>query len=207
MLSNTDHRRMLNYFFLTSWLVLLYVTHDTINFSSAWSHGGLTFAFLMTAWMSYCFIYLLPSLLLTRLADWLANRRRSADEPAHRRLAYGTAVLSSGLTTLFFYANAKLYSLYGMFVNGFVVNLIVTPGGIQSLGGSDETTLGFVLIASGIILGQALLLAAVRFGYKAAGSRQLMPKMLFKALLVLFLVFTRRILRKTGRRETCCRCR
>jgi hypothetical protein len=80
MLNPCDQRRLLHYFFLATWLVLLFVTRDTVNFASAHAHGLPVLAFLLTAWLSYCFIYLLPALLLTKLADWLVHRKRGPDE-------------------------------------------------------------------------------------------------------------------------------
>jgi len=73
-------------------------------------------------------------------------------------VAYTIAILSGGLTTLLFYANAKVFSLYGMFINGFILNLLMTPGGIESLGGSSQSDIGFALIAFGFLLFQSLLL-------------------------------------------------
>jgi len=186
MLNYHDHRRLLNYFFLASWLVLLFVTHDTINLASAYAHGIPVLTFLLVAWLSYCVIYLLPAMLLTKLAAWLINRKRPANEASRHRISDGIAVLTTGLTTLFLYANAKLYALYGIFVNGFVVNLITTPGGIQSLGGSDATNFTFILIVMGFLLGHALLLALVYAIYKKTLGRQFMPVSLFRVLLVIF---------------------
>jgi membrane-anchored protein YejM (alkaline phosphatase superfamily) len=186
MLNYHDHRRLLNYFFLASWLLLLFVTHDTINLTSAYAHGIPVLAFLLVAWLSYCVIYLLPAMLLTKLAAWLINRKRPAGEASRHRISDGVAVLTTGLTTLFLYANTKLYALYGIFVNGFVVNLITTPGGIQSLGGSDATNLSFAVIAFSFVLGQALLLVLVYGIYIKTLNRQLMPVPLFRVLLVIF---------------------
>lgn len=185
-----DQRRLLNYFFLATWLVLLFATRDTVNFSAARAHGVFTFAFLVTAWLSYCVIYLLPALALTNLADWIANRKRDPLQPTSHKLAYGVALVTTGLTTLFMYANAKLYALYGIFVNGFVVNLVVTPGGIQSLGGSDATTIGFILIALAFQLSQAALLALVYVVFKRMHGIEVMPPRFFKVLMVIFLVAT-----------------
>lgn len=188
MLNSSDQRRLLHYFFLATWLVLVFVTRDTVNFTSARAHGIPVLAFLLTAWLSYCFIYLLPAMLLAKLADWLVHRKRGPNEAVGRRIVYGVAVLTTGLTTLFLYANTKLYALYGIFVNGFVVNLITTPGGIQSLGGSGSTNLTFAAVALAFVLAQALLLALVHAIYQKTLHRQIMPKPLFRMLLVVFAV-------------------
>ena len=188
MLKPSDQRRLLNYFFLATWLVLALVTKDTVNFAAAKAHGMPVLAFLLTAWLSYCVLYLLPAMLFTRFAAWLAHRKRPPEEASSPWIVYSIAVLMTGLTTLFLYANTKLYALYGMFVNGFVVNLIVTPGGIQSLGGSDATNLTFAAVAIGFVLVQALLLALVHFFYKRTLKSRIMPKRLFAGLMAVFLV-------------------
>lgn len=185
-----EQRRLLNYFFLATWLVLLFVTRDTVNLAAAWAHGAYTTIFLVTAWLCYCVIYLLPALGLTLVADWLANRGRDPLQPTSHRLAYGVAWLTTGFTVLFMYANAKLYALYGIFVNGFVVNLIMTPGGIQSLGGSSATTIGFILVVLAVLLAQAGLLALVYWVFRTMHGRIVMPRPLFKFLFALFLVAT-----------------
>ncbi len=98
--------------------------------------------------------------------------------------------MTGALTTLFFYSNAKLHALYGMFVNGFVVNLIVTPGGIESLGGSTATTLTFVLVA----LGFFAMHTALFWVAQLIASRQVLcvlpRRVVLRTLMVVFLFST-----------------
>lgn len=54
------------------------------------------------------------------------------------------AVLLSMLGHLFVFFDSRLYDLYAFHLNGFVWNLITTPGGIESLG-ADQTS--FLLVA------------------------------------------------------------
>ncbi len=187
MLTSLQQRRLLNYFFFCTWLALLYLTHGTIDFGAAHTQGPLATAFLVAAWLSYCGLYLLPALLLTRLIAYLVHRKQPPEHAAKHRAVYAVAVAGTSLTTLFFYANAKLHALYGIFVNGFVINLIVTPGGLQSLGGSDATNLGFILIALSFLLFQGALLAILHFVGRRWLSRPVMPKSFFKALVALLL--------------------
>ena len=63
-----------------------------------------------------------------------------------------------GFTTLLLCANYKVFSLYGTYINGFIINLVITPGGLDSLGGSTASSAGFGLIAAGFLAAQALLL-------------------------------------------------
>ncbi|HEY3328268.1 MAG TPA: sulfatase-like hydrolase/transferase [Novimethylophilus sp.] len=158
--SSKQHSALGWYFFFV-YLILLWITRDTVSFAAANSQGIAASAFLLNAFLSYNALYLLPSITLT----WLVRKLTAWKWPQSRltRNATDTAAVATGaLTTLFFYANVKLYALYGMFVNGFVINLIVTPGGIESLGGSEATNLAFTLIALGFVIAHAALLAGVR---------------------------------------------
>lgn len=151
----------LGWYFFCVYLILLWITRDTVGFAAANAQGVATSAFLFNAFLSYNALYLLPALALTglthKLAAWQWPQSRLT-----RNATASVAVVTGALTTLFFYANVKLHALYGMFVNGFVINLIVTPGGIESLGGSDNTNLTFALIALGFLAGHVALLMGVR---------------------------------------------
>jgi membrane-anchored protein YejM (alkaline phosphatase superfamily) len=96
----------------------------------------------------------MPALLITTVTRIISQRLN----PDSSFPTYVAAVLSGGITTLLMYANAKIFSLYGMFFNGFIINLLVTPGGIESLGGSSASDVAFALIATGFISLQAILL-------------------------------------------------
>ena len=187
MLTVAQLRRVLAYFFLLTYVVLLGITWDGIDFAWARSEGALTFGFAVAVWLTYGLIYLLPALLITGLVEKLVHRQR---EHGHKAVFYPLAVLSTGITTLFFYANAKLYTLYGMFINSFVINLVSTPGGLESLGASTASKLTFVAIAAAFLLLQALLLAATLYAYRRFGEPNWIPRRFFTGLLILFAVTT-----------------
>ncbi len=172
---NSSFRSALGGYFFATYLLLLWITQDTVGFAAAREQGFAASAFLLNAFLSYNALYLLPSLLVTWLAYRVVGWKWPQATKARHVAAAAAAVVTGALTTLFFYANVKLHALYGMFVNGFVVNLIVTPGGIESLGGSATTTLTFALIALGFVLGHALLLLGVakveRWFARPAGRR------------------------------------
>lgn len=149
------------YFYLLSYLPIALLASDSIKLHQAWQSGAISSMFVLASWLCYSAYYLLPSALLTWLAYRLSGRRTWP--------TYTTAVVTSGLTTLLLYANAKLYTLYGTFINGFIINLVTTPGGIESLGGSTESSIGFALIALCFFALQiVLLLLATRI----AGRRK-----------------------------------
>ncbi|WP_294259668.1 sulfatase-like hydrolase/transferase [Propionivibrio sp.] len=187
MLTVVQLRRVLAYFFLLTYVVLLGITWDGIDFAWARSEGALTFGFAVAVWLTYGLIYLLPALLITGLVEKLVHRQR---EHGHKAVFYPWPYSSTGITTLFFYANAKLYTLYGMFINSFVINLVSTPGGLESLGASTASKLTFVAIAAAFLLLQALLLAATLYAYRRFGEPNWIPRRFFTGLLILFAVTT-----------------
>jgi membrane-anchored protein YejM (alkaline phosphatase superfamily) len=158
MTVHPSRRAALAVYFGLTYLVLCGLNLANIDWQLLHNNGVGGGLFLLNAYLSYNFMYLLPAILLT----WLAGRPRFwgwLGMPAVAgRTGMVMAVLTGALTTLFFYANAKLHMLYGMYINGFVLNLLSTPGGLESMGGSDASNLGFALIALGFLLLQLGLL-------------------------------------------------
>lgn len=187
LLSVHQLRRVLAYFFLLTYLVLLAITWDGIDFASASRDGPLVLAFAVAVWLTYGLIYLLPAIFLTWLVEKFVHRER---EIGHKAVFYPLAVLSTGITTLFFFANAKLFTLYGIFINSFVINLVSTPGGLESLGASDATNATFAFIALAFLLLQAVLLAVTLFFYRKFSEPRWLPRRFFAGLLILFVIAT-----------------
>lgn len=153
-MANTLLKQTLNTYFFTTYCIVLYLVSDSVPCGAIFEQGWLTFGFLLLAFLLYGLYYLLPALLITNLTRFISLRSK----PEATMPTCIVAVLSGGITTLLMYANAKVFSLYGMFFNGFIINLLITPGGIESLGGSSASDVGFALIALGFIALQALIL-------------------------------------------------
>lgn len=64
------------------------------------------------------------------------------------------------MTVVFLLANYKLQQMFGFYFNYFVLNLLLTPGGIEAMGVSDSTNVALGLAVAGIAVTMALL---VRF--------------------------------------------
>lgn len=148
---NIKYKKPLTLFLTLTYLCILWIVSDSISFSSAFEQGWLTLGFLICAFLLYGFFYLLPSIAITALVARFSKPYKPAP-------TYVTAVITTGITTLLLYANAKIFSLYGMFFNGFILNLVMTPGGIESLGGSTASDIGYAIIAIGFLLLQTCLL-------------------------------------------------
>ncbi len=140
-------KNILKTFFLITYLIVLWIVSDSIPFATRLQDHWLPASFIIVTFLLYGLYYLLPAMLVTKLAQIISRKIK----PDSTRLTYAAAVISTSLTTLLLYANAKIFSLYGMFFNGFILNLLMTPGGIESLGGSTAADVGYALIALGFL--------------------------------------------------------
>ena len=174
----TDCRQTLTWFFLISYLTVLYIAADSVGFTTSYHAGFLTFVFTCLALITYSLLYLLPAMVIT----WLM-RAIFKQKPA---VSYVAAILTTGITLLLFYANAKLFSLYGMFINGFIINLLMTPGGVASLGGSGASDVGFALIAVGFFVLPAAFLFLSKWLAKQIGIPNIHYKIALPLLIFLF---------------------
>ena len=185
-----SRRTTLAVYFGLTYLALCVINLANIDWSLLHNNGLGGALFLLNAYASYNFMYLLPALLLT----WLASRPllwRWLDMPAMAvRAGTLVALLTGALTTLFFYANAKLHMLYGMYINGFVLNLVTTPGGLESMGGSSASDIGFAMIAAGFLLLQLLLWSVSRALTSRFGDFSLPRRRLVVAVTAVFLMST-----------------
>lgn len=151
-------KNILKTYFLLTYFLLLWLVSYSVPFLSIYEQGWLPFSFMLPAFLLYGLYYLLPALGITALTRLISQRRN----PDCIFPTYIAAVVTGSVTTLLMYANAKIFSLYGMFFNGFILNLVITPGGIESLGGSSASDVGFALIALGFLSVQIIILWLAR---------------------------------------------
>ena len=176
---NIKYKKPLTVFFTLTYLCILWIVSDSISFSDALEQGWLTYGFLIFTFLLYGLFYLIPSIAITALVVRFSK-------PYSVRPTYISAVVSTGITTLLLYANAKIFSLYGMFFNGFILNLVMTPGGIESLGGSTASDIGYAIIAVGFLLLQVFLLWVAHY----VGQHKMVSKLSFKRLPVISVIAT-----------------
>ena len=107
--------------------------------------------------LTYPLVYATPAILLITLAFGL-SRLFKLSEKATRIITYSTMIVTAGSTMTFFFIDYKIYSMFSFHINSFVLNLILTPGGIDSMGASTTDFVVFVLlfifsfgIASGLL--------------------------------------------------------
>jgi membrane-anchored protein YejM (alkaline phosphatase superfamily) len=175
--------RILNHFFFAVYLTVLFLS------SRYWPNGGysqnLVNVFALAVYLTYGFIYVLPAMLLTKLMHWIA--RLACNESKSSRvtvISYVTAIFSSGLTLLLLFADIQIYKIYDFHINGFVINLVSTPGGIESMGMSDSGTMVFGLLISSLFAGAATVLWLTHFLTLRRTDRPLLWK--YRYLIIVF---------------------
>ena len=90
-------------------------------------------AFAAAVLISYAFLYLLPAGLLITMLRWVCRLGGLYRFQSARLLVYAAAVVSMFLTHLLAIIDQVIYRMYSFHINGFVWNLILTKGGIQSM--------------------------------------------------------------------------
>ena len=151
-------------YFLITYLVLL--LNAAGNLRSVKYMGTITPFFTIAVYLTYCFIYLLPVALLLLLLNRILSlgfivRCSKTVSKLSPWFIYILAVIGCSLLQLLIYADKTIFRMYGFHLNGFIWNLIATPGGIESLGGGQSTTLTYGLIIAGFFSLQALILILV----------------------------------------------
>ncbi len=153
MSSSASSKHCLSSFFTLSWLHMLLLSWPLFELGSGRMGANLPTLFHLTAWPLYSLLYLVPAILLTLLTRRLLPRSPLATG--------GVALLLSTLTLLLLRVDILIYDLYTFHINSFVLNLVFTPGGIDSLGAGQGGTLSMLLLGLRIMAVQlaALLLA------------------------------------------------
>ena len=147
-------RALLWLFFLANYVAMValctgFVPEGGLDGPSRWFLGAVA--------LSYPALYLTPALLLSLGLASVAGRRREWQ----LQVALTLAVVAFALSQLFFYADLRVYRIFGFHLNGFVWNLLTTPGGFESMGGGPEAETAAGVIAFGVLGVEAALLVAL----------------------------------------------
>jgi len=138
-------------FLLLSWLLLL--ANAGCNLAHVRFQGPLATTWLLAVWLTYSFFYLVPVFAPVFLLDRLLRSVRRAGAPL-----FAAAWLGASAVQLLVFADGFVFRAFNFHFNGFVWNLVTTPGGIESMGASRGTEASFAGIALGWVAAEALLL-------------------------------------------------
>ena len=156
-MNRNQFNRLIYNFFFTSYLVLVLLCSRYVKTVSLDTPG--TVFYISAVWLTYCFIYLLPAFTVTRIYLFIGGRKTA--ECIGRRYSAGAYLLAVGTTTmtaLLLFADQTIYGMFGFHVNGFVLNLVTTAGGIESMGAGTSANLTFFLFGTDIAVLQIAIL-------------------------------------------------
>ncbi len=129
-ISESKYFDIKSYLFCT-WLFSVYLASGYFNDIAITGVNDLIHVVLALA--TYAAMYQLPAI----LSYWLLNR--------WHKTSWTLTVLLSLLCHVIIFIDVHLYDLYGFHLNGFVWNLLTTPGGVESLG-ADQTGQGQIVV-------------------------------------------------------------
>lgn len=158
--------QVIGQFFAVSWVALvlnMLPFLKSVDFATP-----LIAVYVVAVVLTYAAMYLLPPLLLSfalnGLLSWRAlggARGREAECGWRSWTVYGVAVLGFASVQMLILADTHIHEIFGYHFNGFVLNLLTTPGGIESMGGDDATTMTVAAMAAGFVVLEAGLLVLV----------------------------------------------
>jgi membrane-anchored protein YejM (alkaline phosphatase superfamily) len=148
----------LDRFFLASYLLILFLCLPYLR--RAWRPDLGPEAYALALGLAQAALYLAPAFLVTRIAHGLLLQRREApgSAPMRRAIVAALALLLTTLTAIALEANARIFEIFGFHLNGFVLNLLTTPGGIDSMGIGREGVASFASGVAALAAVQGLLL-------------------------------------------------
>lgn len=147
----TEKKSPLRLFYALSWIHMLWQTLPFFKSAAPAPELSLAFVFHLATWLSYSAIYLLPAGLLCLLIRRIFKHST--------RTLVAVAIIASTVTLLLIRIDRSIYDLYSFHLNGFVLNLLLTPGGVESLGGGSESYISSALLVVGIAVTQCVLMA------------------------------------------------
>ncbi|HDY86454.1 MAG TPA: DUF3413 domain-containing protein [Methylophaga sp.] len=113
--------------------------------------------YMLAATTGYAVFYLLPAILISKIVIWSLKLAKNTHK-WHLWLVYFVAWFLSSLAILAIYADYKLFQLYEYHFNGFVWNLLITPGGVEALGATTDTMITIVLQVVAVLSSTILVL-------------------------------------------------
>ncbi len=144
---------VLRVYLLLSYFLILLNSSSYLGFVTYPKEDAIwTCIFSIVVWLLYSVVYMIPSLLVLGLFRIFTKSKY---------VLYPLAVLLLGITEGFIFGDTFLFSIYNYHFNGFVWNLLTTPGGIESMGANSGTVLSFTLKISVWFIAHAVLLTIV----------------------------------------------
>lgn len=102
-------------------------------------------------------------------------------------LIYAVTILSLSLTHLFIFTDQFVYRMYSFHINGFVWNIFLTKGGIESMAaGASTVVVYFLIIVAILLLEIAALFVFLRFELRFFPQKPILKKLRVIIILLCF---------------------
>lgn len=191
MKNNLSAKRVLWRYFTLSYIAVLFNT--LFYLKQIHYNDTVTILFGLSMYLFYSFLYLflvfIPVLILEILVRKVLKRHdRSLVRKQCLAVIFGITIVLFTLVQILIFTDKQLFQLYHFHINGFVWNLITTPGGIESLGSSDSTLISVVMIFAGFFALQVALFVMARSGVLQRVSFVSL-KFRYQILFPIFLIF------------------
>jgi len=137
------YRKVFRFFSSLYFVVLI---EFSVLFMKKMSISGIgSFLFVFSATMAYIYIYILPGCIISLLIAFVLNKLKISSIIKVWVLNL-FLIFSATIVILLTFLDYKVFSMFKFHINSFVLNLALTPGGLDSMGSSRTDT--FVVIAA-----------------------------------------------------------
>ncbi len=143
MLQADQRSHLLHHYYFVSYLFIVALSSGFIEGITL--HDLRTVFFVAATLLSSSFFYLLPAIILSKSVHFLLASRWTRMKRWAPVVDFGVAIGAVVAVELLLFADRSVFSLFGFHINGFVVNLVITPGGLESMGtGGSAVVVGFM---------------------------------------------------------------
>ncbi|MEN8256992.1 MAG: sulfatase-like hydrolase/transferase [Thermodesulfobacteriota bacterium] len=151
MLQADQRSKLLHHYFFISYLIILGLTCGFLDDIDI--HDRRTGFFVLATLLSSSFFYLLPAIFLSKVVHFFLTCRLLSPWGFIKRwgliVDFGVAIGAVAMVELLLFADRTVFSLFGFHINGFVINLVTTPGGMESMGaGGAANLIGFLAVVA-----------------------------------------------------------
>ncbi len=124
---------------VAAWILAAFILRAAPESVRAWAFAGAIV-------LSYALLCILPTLAMIGATRWI-RRRGGVAQGIGDFLVVGVAALSQLLLA----SDFVIHGMFGFHINGFVLNLITTPEGMQSMGADPAALRIYLFVALGTI--------------------------------------------------------
>jgi membrane-anchored protein YejM (alkaline phosphatase superfamily) len=155
-------RRVVAHYFFGAYILLLALCLPFVR--RAWIPARGSHAYAVALDLTQAALYLAPAFLLTQLVLAIARADRARVEKQRWRAAivYTVAFALTTATAVAIVADGRVFEIFGFHLDGFVWNLVTTPGGIDSMGLGSEGEWSAVRVIGTLAGAHAALLWGAR---------------------------------------------